>query len=494
MLRRGTEAPVRGQDRWGDVPRGAGPRRDVAAARRNLPCSWFRVRVGYTGTGPQAFGSMFKIMRIVGKLEGASTACAKHIVEASELRRLGKVKQMAQPGHFRLLGSFMSAGLLLGCRGTSKSPAVDTTASPVERVQVDPALPRTADAASVAPDDGMVRIAGAKGVQPTIRVPVADVSDVWIDRTEVTVAAYKKCVDAGDCDPVEDSGYGCFIRRADAGDFPVTCVSQVQADRFCWRLGKRLPTLAELFVAAKSVEVRGCEDTAVGRIDGVACSRRDPAPVGTTPRDASTEGVRDLFGNVEEWTSTIAPSHLPDGRSYWIFGASYGSSATAAMRPAAVFDEATVSPAVGFRCARNIDAPSDRSRPEEFRPRPTQQDGPASPLKAPWVARFRKDGGACEPFIKPEVLCRRGCVGFEDDPDCVTHCELACDEWDSFPCARREEQGLSADLLSRAGEFRDRRRSRPCMPRSITPRESSTRTPASPTAAGSPRRAATHPT
>lgn len=62
------------------------------AARRNLPCSWFRVRIRYTGTGPQAWGSLFKMMRIVGKLEGASKVCTKHIEEASELRTSGSVK------------------------------------------------------------------------------------------------------------------------------------------------------------------------------------------------------------------------------------------------------------------------------------------------------------------------------------------------------------------------------------------------------------------
>ena len=55
--------------------------------RRDLPCSWFRVRIGYTGSGPQAWGSLFKMMRVVGELKSANKTCKKHIIEASKVRR-----------------------------------------------------------------------------------------------------------------------------------------------------------------------------------------------------------------------------------------------------------------------------------------------------------------------------------------------------------------------------------------------------------------------
>lgn len=53
--------------------------------RRDLPCSWWHVRIGYAGSGPQAFGSLFKMLRVVGKLDCNDTV-AKHIKEASALR------------------------------------------------------------------------------------------------------------------------------------------------------------------------------------------------------------------------------------------------------------------------------------------------------------------------------------------------------------------------------------------------------------------------
>jgi len=56
------------------------------AARSELPCSWMRVRIRYAGSGEQAFESLQDLLNVVGNGKGKPIV-AKHITEASELRR-----------------------------------------------------------------------------------------------------------------------------------------------------------------------------------------------------------------------------------------------------------------------------------------------------------------------------------------------------------------------------------------------------------------------
>ena len=70
----------------------------------------------------------------------------------------------------------------------------------------------------------------------------------YLDREEVTVAAYRRCVDAGRCDPrpLIDGD----PRLADPR-LPVTSVSWSDADRYCAFVGGRLPSEVEWERAAR---------------------------------------------------------------------------------------------------------------------------------------------------------------------------------------------------------------------------------------------------
>jgi hypothetical protein len=131
-------------------------------------------------------------------------------------------------------------------------------------------------------------------------------SPFWIDRTEVTNADYRRCVDAGRCaPPVWPNGL-----RYQPDDHPVVGVSFHQAEAYCRAQGKRLPTELEWEFAARA----GTE----APVDG------DPAEIawfaensggGTHPvaaRRANAWGLYDTLGNVREWCANVYCLHHDD--------------------------------------------------------------------------------------------------------------------------------------------------------------------------------------
>jgi formylglycine-generating enzyme required for sulfatase activity len=135
-------------------------------------------------------------------------------------------------------------------------------------------------------------------------------SDYWIDRSEVTVAAYQRCVDAGVCNPPGNAP--AWNTRP---NFPVTLVSWFDADAYCRWKGGRVPTEAQWERAARGLAGRMfpwgnaynpkiCNH---GRFATYPLDERDGfaelAPVGSFPQGRTLEGIEDLAGNAEEWVS-----------------------------------------------------------------------------------------------------------------------------------------------------------------------------------------------
>lgn len=209
----------------------------------------------------------------------------------------------------------------------------------------------------------------------------------YLDRTEVTVAAYRRCVVAGEC---LLPGFPGGDPKFDKDEYPVTHVSWDDARKYCaWR-GGRLPTEAEWERAARGVAPRrypwgnlpnpklanhgtldigstflsqtaepllGVADTS----DGFA----GLAPVGSFPSGSTPEGLHDLAGNVAEWVAdfwadqySVAaagnPKGPPNGALRVLRGGSYRHplsfmrGASRDRRPASARE-----PTIGFRCARD---------------------------------------------------------------------------------------------------------------------------------------------
>jgi formylglycine-generating enzyme required for sulfatase activity len=166
----------------------------------------------------------------------------------------------------------------------------------------------------------------------------------WIDRTEVTNGQYRRCVQAGACEPPRQRGsYTRELYYGDGAydDYPVIWVGWQQAADYCAWAGARLPSEAEWEYAARGPEERifpwgnafdgkrlnycdvrctgGPNDETVD--DGYA----DTAPVGSYPAGTSWCGALDMAGNVREWVADWFARYAP-GRQVNPAGPSVGES------------------------------------------------------------------------------------------------------------------------------------------------------------------------
>lgn len=125
------------------------------------------------------------------------------------------------------------------------------------------------------------------------------VGDFWIDKFEVTNAAYAAFVMATDHAPA------AFVDEDDLNqsDQPVTGVLHADATAYCGWRGKRLPTESEWEKAARGVDGQiypwgNQADLSRAHISGEA-----PVAVTKHAGDISPYGVFGLAGNVSEWVS-----------------------------------------------------------------------------------------------------------------------------------------------------------------------------------------------
>ena len=230
--------------------------------------------------------------------------------------------------------------------------------------------------------DGMVRIPGGtftmgsseKGAAPNERpARSATAPSFWIDRTEVTVGAYRTCVERGACQRPIRASQQCTY---DVGDpmLPVNCISWALAKAYCRAVGKRLPREVEWEHAARGPTTArypwggagtSCGMAATLAREGTsrACSGKLPAKAGAHALGASPFGVLDMSGNVEEWVDdwyaeNVAEASPRAGSAHVLRGGGWLSSPAAARTTARNWGSVRESgPNVGFRCAKDDSAP-----------------------------------------------------------------------------------------------------------------------------------------
>jgi formylglycine-generating enzyme required for sulfatase activity len=196
--------------------------------------------------------------------------------------------------------------------------------------------------------------------------------DYWIDRLEVTVGDFGRCVAAGACAPRPLAASG---KRFEQADLPATMVTWQDASQYCVFLGGRLPTEAEWERAARGTKGRRYPWGNVfspylangGRLALDPFEDKDGfvelAPVGSFPLGKTPDGILDLAGNAEEWVQDWWSPQYPEepqanpkgpesGEARVVRGGGYGH-ARAFLRGASREPASPGSrrPWRGFRCA-----------------------------------------------------------------------------------------------------------------------------------------------
>jgi formylglycine-generating enzyme required for sulfatase activity len=155
---------------------------------------------------------------------------------------------------------------------------------------------------------------------PQHRVPV---DAFWIDRTEVTNAQYRRCVDAGICSPPQEVGSSSrdsYYGNSEFDHYPVVNVLAQQAQEYAQWVGGRLPTEAEWEYACRGSGAytypwgSSPPDKSLLNFEH---NLGDTVAVGSYPDGESWIGVLDMSGNVWERTQSLLrdyPYDPDDGR------------------------------------------------------------------------------------------------------------------------------------------------------------------------------------
>ena len=227
--------------------------------------------------------------------------------------------------------------------------------------------------------DGMVRVPGGRFAMgsddrkaPSNERPsrVVVVAPFWIDKTEVTVGAYRACVDRGACPRPARSSTSCTYDLGDPA-LPVSCVPWTSAQAYCIAVNKRLPREVEWEMAARGTSAikypwgggsaAGCGAavTLAAEKSQRSCGKNKPARVGSHPGGASPYGVQDMSGNVEEWVADWYADSVSDlspraGASHVLRGGGWLSQPSQSKTTSRNWGSAReMGPNVGFRCARD---------------------------------------------------------------------------------------------------------------------------------------------
>jgi formylglycine-generating enzyme required for sulfatase activity/tRNA A-37 threonylcarbamoyl transferase component Bud32 len=327
----------------------AGPPEPVTLVRPEVPAELAAVITRCLAADPaERFASADEVIRAVGGEPVTTGGRAPGSGTAGRTPRLGRRRVLGGAAALIVVG-VGGWWLMNGRLGAGRAAEVsEATARPVDSAMV-----------SIG---GGAYVIGSDSGPPIVRPRHTEHVDAFqIERTEVTVTAYEKYVSAtrapapwGDAVPL--------------GTLPVTRVPWGDAANYCaWKYpaGGRLPTELEWEAAARGLAGRAYPygNVADAASANTASARRaGPAPVGSFPRGATSEGVQDMSGNVWEWTSSplraypgARPPPVSMDQYRVIRGGAFDTSDSIATGWMRGYFKASASaaelPRTGFRCA-----------------------------------------------------------------------------------------------------------------------------------------------
>jgi hypothetical protein len=243
---------------------------------------------------------------------------------------------------------------------------------PGGRLDLELALPKEGDVPA-----GMAFLGGEVGRagSPDGASYAAELPPFFLDRTEVMVADYARFLaslaDPADRAAMTPESWERGRPPPDSAALPVVGVTWEMADRYAASVGKRLPTREELeFGAFEAIPFRRARRSAPdlsafrGRAVTQGSDASGPRPVDRPDAHEAPTGVRDLLGNVAEWSASTAPDDV------WHVQVLGGSWREALGPQAATRLPGEASETVGFRCARSAPRPARGASPAPARPLP----------------------------------------------------------------------------------------------------------------------------
>ncbi|MEZ4449848.1 MAG: bifunctional serine/threonine-protein kinase/formylglycine-generating enzyme family protein [Nannocystaceae bacterium] len=264
-------------------------------------------------------------------------------------------------GRSRLDPSALDRLVAAAERGTFSPDEIETAealavlATPGERAAADeppPELPPCPRGMALIPGGSL----GGRGIP-----------DLCFDVHEVTAAAYQRCIDRGVCSTTDtaDGRPHCNLGHRDRRLHPINCVNWTQARTYCGSVGKRLPSEWEWEWAARGRDEARSRPwgaapascgVAVMKSGGDGCGVDHTARVGSRPQGASRDGLRDMVGNVWEWTTSTQGDRRILRGGGWLDA--YDENLRVQARTAFLSTDRNLG--FGFRCVRGPRARASR--------------------------------------------------------------------------------------------------------------------------------------
>jgi hypothetical protein len=221
---------------------------------------------------------------------------------------------------------------------------------------------RTRQQDMVAAPGGAYTVSGAAGGE------LGETAAFMIDRYEVTIGEYRRCIERGRCpQPASTAGQTRpnYLLDPAFERFPVVNVDWRAASAFCAFAGKRLPSAAEWEIAAGLAPGLGSlqvypwgEQFQLQRANSARTGLGDTQEAGSyRPSGDSALGAADMAGNVAEWTATnVGKAAGGDEDRFLVKGGSFQDPpARLEVAFSAPLEASFSAPWLGFRCALDVE-------------------------------------------------------------------------------------------------------------------------------------------